>query len=277
MNLVLRIVSALVLLPVVVTALTLGGHFATAIVLFATFLCLWEYGDIVSRKNVAMRVTLLVTGMAVSAAALLHSMAAGLLIAQLSLLVTAGLFTFRVFGEDKDWGDFAALAAGPLYVGMGITAIGILRGQTAPSAPLLGLGFIWLAMIATWSNDTFAYFAGRAFGKHKLYEAVSPNKTWEGFAGGVFGSLAMPFAFTYGFRALGVSHFDGFTAVDLVAIGLPAAVLAPVGDLIESRLKRAYGVKDSGKVIPGHGGILDRVDALIVVIPWVLTYAMLLR
>ena len=116
---------------------------------------------------------------------------------------------------------------------------------------------------------TFAYFAGRAFGKHKLYEKVSPKKTWEGFAGGAIGAVASLFIT----RALFPDAFGHFTTLDLLFIGVPAAALAPAGDLAESLLKRNYGVKDSGNTIPGHGGVLDRVDALFFVAPWVLLYA----
>ena len=128
-------------------------------------------------------------------------------------------------------------------------------------------------LIATWSNDTAAYFAGRAFGKHKLYERISPKKTWEGFIGGALGSTCVTVAFV-----MGCNHWmPSLTYVDALWIGIPAAVLAPLGDLVESLLKRSYNIKDSGGVLPGHGGLLDRVDAVYYVAPWVLFYVHVLR
>src|SRR5512138_2760525 len=123
--------------------------------------------------------------------------------------------------------------------------------------------WVILAFVVTWANDTFAYFAGHSFGRHKLFERISPKKTWEGFAGGVVGSVAGALVV----RALLMTDLLGPGAA--IVIGLGAAVLGPLGDLCESMVKRAAGVKDSGKIIPGHGGLLDRIDALLFVAPWV--------
>jgi phosphatidate cytidylyltransferase len=123
--------------------------------------------------------------------------------------------------------------------------------------------WVIMAFVVTWANDTFAYFAGHAFGRHKLFERISPKKTWEGFVGGAVGSVAGALAV----RALLLP--DALGPGLAVAIGLGGAVLGPLGDLAESMVKRAAGVKDSGKIIPGHGGLLDRIDALLFVAPWV--------
>jgi phosphatidate cytidylyltransferase len=122
--------------------------------------------------------------------------------------------------------------------------------------------WVILAFVVTWGNDTFAYFAGHLFGKHKMNERISPKKTWEGFAGGAFGSV------------VGALVTKWLLLPDLgvgpaVVVGLGGAVLGPLGDLAESMIKRAAGVKDSGKIIPGHGGLLDRIDALLFVAPWI--------
>ena len=123
------------------------------------------------------------------------------------------------------------------------------------------------------ANDTCAYFAGRAFGKHKLAPLLSPKKTWEGFAGGFVGTLGFLFAG----KALFPETFAGLTSTDLVLLGVPSAFLGPVGDLAESLLKRNYDVKDSGNILPGHGGMLDRIDAAFFVCPWVLCYLVALK
>ena len=112
--------------------------------------------------------------------------------------------------------------------------------------------------ILTWSSDTFAYLGGKAFGKHKLFERISPGKTWEGFFSGLTGTVLIAWVYVH------------FRDMDLrfVYLMAPAVhVAGTLGDLTESLLKRNLGVKDSGNVIPGHGGILDRLDAMVFVIP----------
>ena len=117
---------------------------------------------------------------------------------------------------------------------------------------------ILYVFILTWSSDTFAYLGGKAFGKHKLFERVSPGKTWEGFFSGMAGTILVAWVYAY-FRDLDLRF------VYLVA---PAVHIAgTLGDLTESLMKRNLGVKDSGNVIPGHGGILDRLDAMLFIIP----------
>jgi phosphatidate cytidylyltransferase len=151
---------------------------------------------------------------------------------------------------------------GVVYAGLGIGALAALRGL--PS----GLEWVLLSILLTFGNDTGAYFAGRFLGKHKLYVAVSPNKTWEGF----FGGMAFAVLLVFGARATFMPQLQAF---DAIGLGIPCSLLGPAGDLCESMLKRAYGVKDSGKIIPGHGGLLDRVDALLFNGPYVLFYALI--
>lgn len=146
-------------------------------------------------------------------------------------------------------------------------------------APLVGLrlrfdvSWVILAFLVTWGNDTFAYFAGHAFGKHKLMPRISPAKTWEGFVGGAVGSVVCALATRWV-----LPGFDRELSVWVaLAVGAGGAVLGPLGDLAESMVKRAAGVKDSSHIIPGHGGLLDRIDALLFVAPWVYVCAVYLR
>jgi phosphatidate cytidylyltransferase len=146
---------------------------------------------------------------------------------------------------------------GPLYVGGGLSAIVLLRRDADLLGSHAGAGFVVLALSLAWASDTGAYFAGRFLGKHQLYAAVSPKKTVEGALGGLAASLA---------SAL-VAHFWFLPELPLVggaALALVAGALGQAGDLGESLLKRSFGVKDSGGIVPGHGGILDRADALLV-------------
>ena len=121
--------------------------------------------------------------------------------------------------------------------------------------------FILFTLI--WSSDGFAYFAGRMFGKHKMAPKISPKKTWEGFAGGVICTLILGF-----FIEQKMPELRG----NWIIIGLLVSIFAPLGDLVESQLKRTFGVKDSGNIIPGHGGVLDRLDSFILCVPVIYLY-----
>ena len=130
-----------------------------------------------------------------------------------------------------------------------------------------GWQWVVLLFVVTWANDTFAYFTGRFLGKRPLAPRISPKKTWEGFWGGAAGSVG-------GALAVKLLFLPGLSVRAAVVLGAGAAVLGPIGDLSESMLKRAAGVKDSGRIIPGHGGLLDRIDAVLFVAPWVVACAM---
>jgi phosphatidate cytidylyltransferase len=133
-------------------------------------------------------------------------------------------------------------------------------------------GSLWvaLAIAVTFACDTGAYFVGRGLGRHKLAPAVSPGKTIEGGVGGLLAA--------FGFTVLArYTFFPALTWLDCVLVGLAAGVLGPIGDLTESLLKRSAGVKDSGNLIPGHGGMLDRIDAVLFVGAYVYWHVRLLH
>lgn len=143
----------------------------------------------------------------------------------------------------------AWLIAGPIYIGGLVGTIGLLHIRAHQGA------WVLLSMLLAWMGDTGGYFAGRAFGKHKLYEKVSPKKTIEGSIGGLAGSVA----------GAVIAHFWFLPELPLVGgvvLAIVAGGLGQAGDLCESLIKRSTGVKDSGNILPGHGGILDRIDAL---------------
>ncbi len=132
-----------------------------------------------------------------------------------------------------------------------------------------GPSLLLFAMVIIWVGDTAGYFVGRSIGKHTLAPHLSPKKTWEGTVASFFGSLVVGFIFAR-FMLVPLPHLLGMAAVGNVA--------GQVGDLLESAYKRSAGIKDSGSILPGHGGVLDRIDALILAIPvvwyyWILIYS----
>jgi phosphatidate cytidylyltransferase len=265
-NLALRALSAVIALPLL-----------AALILWAPP---WGFGALV----------LLVSGLAAcECAAIMLPGAAGkhrATIVTLTVLFTAGLYF--VPREALVWtlGAVVATAALALFdpgdiptagarLGAGTFSVFYVGGLTAPLALLQrdaahGRAWVLLAIAVTFGNDTGAYFAGRFLGRHKLYPKVSPAKTVEGGVGGLLATLAILFA-------VRATLCPWLTVGDCLAVGLPAGVIGPIGDLCESLMKRAAGMKDSGHLIPGHGGMLDRIDALLFVGAWFYVYATHLR
>lgn len=132
----------------------------------------------------------------------------------------------------------------------------------------VGTALIWLLFIATWASDTFAFFVGTAFGSHKLASTISPKKTVEGFLGSMAGTTAVTGV---------VGHFlFSFPMQEMFLLGLLLSIVAMLGDLVESALKRYGGVKDSGFFLPGHGGVLDRFDSILFTAPFFYYYVVVM-
>ena len=125
---------------------------------------------------------------------------------------------------------------------------------------------VFMLFVLIWSSDTFAYLTGKFFGKHKMAPKISPKKTWEGFAGGVVLTLVLGFF---------VEQYFPELRGNWMIVGLLVSIFAPLGDLVESQLKRSFAVKDSGNIIPGHGGVLDRLDSFIICAPVIYLYFIL--
>lgn len=266
-NLLIRLVTALTLLPVVVYLLYLGGWWTAGLLGFGAGACAYEYVSItlkglspVAWFTVAMAAAMPFVPVAVP------SHAAALVCASTGAVFLAA-WCWHLVGGPLSQAPLrsAHLLMAFVYGHGGITALLALR-----LIPEHGLMWVIAALVITWGNDTMAYFSGRFFGKHKLYPQVSPNKTWEGFAGGMVGAIGLLFLQ----RAF---FFPGLTVLDCLVLGILGSILGPAGDLCESMLKRAYGVKDSGSIIPGHGGMLDRLDALIFNGPLVFVYVQFVR
>lgn len=180
------------------------------------------------------------------------------------LLCIPGLLILAVielFRKTSDFTKFTSITLGSIWIpavfGL-ILHISTIEGYYEPLIPMAFFIFLWL-------NDTGAYLVGRSMGKTKLIPKISPNKTVEGFVGGIGLTLTASFIW---------SRFvsDVLSSMDWMVFALSVAVFSNFGDFTESMLKRQFGVKDSGKILPGHGGVLDRFDGLLLTIPLLFVY-----
>ncbi|MFJ7747078.1 phosphatidate cytidylyltransferase [Peribacillus sp. NPDC097295] len=175
---------------------------------------------------------------------------------QIFLIGVLVLLLYTVLSKNKfNFDDAGFLVITILYLGIGFYYLFETRDNAS-----LGLVYILLTLFTIWATDSGAYFIGKAFGKRKLWPEISPNKTIEGFFGGVFSALIVGVLF-YAFSSL------DYSLGRLLLISLIIAIFGQLGDLVQSAYKRHYDVKDSGKILPGHGGILDRLDSLIFILP----------
>ncbi len=286
-NLALRLLSAAVLLPIAIAAFIVGGWWLKGLALIASAAAFFEYGAVVAKKDNLARALLMVVGLFTTVTGTLVGTdgfpfklndaaepIVALIALQFAFVTISALFVLRP-GTDLviAFRNVALLVFGVVWIAPGMISISRLR-DLGNSQPAVAAGaFLLTAMVATWGNDTCAYFAGRFLGKHKMAGPISPKKTWEGFVGGAIGTPL----FLLAARALFPNAFAPVSTIDILVVSLPVAFLGPVGDLAESLWKRAYDVKDSGNLIPGHGGMLDRVDAVFFVAPWVLGYFVALQ
>ena len=192
-------------------------------------------------------------------------------------ILSLGLLTCCTFGSpiQRVLRDSISSVFTLAYIGLTLLAIPTLREQTNGPTLVIFLLFV------VWAGDIAALYTGRAIGKHKLAPTISPNKTWEGTIGSVFGSLLVTGLLFWLASQLAQWNFARISFADEVwwywlVMAVIVNVAAQVGDLAESALKRSAGVKDSGSLLPGHGGVLDRIDALLLAAP-ALWYAQVIR
>ena len=245
-----RVLTALLLIPlVVVVNFHAPGWLVGAVFTLVALLCLGEFFDIATRLRLQpFRVvgygaaTVLILAHELPHPAFFVTVAAVLLV--LSLQPGRSL--------DRSLGSVSATLLGLVYIG----------GPFALARELHGLNPHWLffVLVSNWVGDSAAYYVGRAIGRHRLASRISPNKTWEGTAASTFLGAGAGAAYL-SYAQLNVSLFEA------ALLGLAVNVAGQLGDLAESGLKRSAGVKDSGSLLPGHGGILDRLDGLLFAIP----------
>jgi phosphatidate cytidylyltransferase len=251
-----RVLVTVILLPIGLAAIHFGGPFFTAVILIFLALAAYEYVQLFRAGGHQPAGVLVVGGtvLLVLGRAWNGFQSAPWL---LSLLILASMAIHLLAyerGRDQAGTDFALTLAGALYLGW--------IGAYFISLRNLPEGSWWVLTVlpAVWVADSGAFFIGRRFGRRKLSPRLSPKKTWEGYWGGVMAGTLGGFLFAalWGFFTAPGSEITPFRGA---VIGFALAVMTTLGDLGESMLKRQVGVKDSGKILPGHGGMFDRIDS----------------
>jgi phosphatidate cytidylyltransferase len=236
-----RVVISLVLLPVVLGAVYLGGWWVFALVAIAAGVALHEYW-LMARPLAPLAPA----GDIGAALALVGAEVSGI-----RWMLAGVLSTFALAFVLK---AISATVMGALWIGGGLGFLILVR-----AIPEHGRLALVTLLLAVWAGDTFAYFGGRLLGRHKMAPATSPGKTWEGFVFGTAATIFVTFVALY--------KADFLTIRESIILGVVLALAGPIGDLFESLLKRDAGVKDSGRLLGGHGGMLDRLDAFLFAAP----------
>jgi len=258
-----RWLTGIICVPILIFLIGFGPRYLFYILLCAAALVgLWEYFRITAPglsnyiKWINSALVLMLFVAAYMRQALLLP---GIMVLWAFFPMALEVFTFSV--ENKKETAMLSMAAlmGPVYTALPLALLIFIDMRPQ--------GHLWIFFLLTvvFSCDTGAFYFGRTFGKHKLHERVSPGKTWEGAAGGVFCSLLAAMLFV---KFIDLHPFN----MSLILLIITLAIACQIGDLAESVLKRNRGVKDSGNILPGHGGILDRIDGLLFAIPVLFFY-----
>jgi len=263
-----RTITALVFVAVMLTAVLVNAHVFTLFFMLLSVWCVGEFYQIVApRISRAGRILGLALAGAIFATVAAYQYGLIFSLAYLIWLLPLlpAVFIAELFGRSTmPFTSIGFTFLGIAYVVLPFLcffSLAFIDGRFNYQIPL---GFL----LILWTNDTGAYLTGRALGKHKLFERISPNKTWEGFFGGVILSLLL---------GLAAHHYlDTFTMTQWLIIAILISTFGTLGDLVESMLKRSLQVKDSGNILPGHGGLLDRFDGLLLAAPMVYFYVILL-
>jgi len=256
-----RVLTAIVALLIVLPPIIWGGYWGLAVlVAVGVLIGVAEFSHFIRKeRRTSLLLGEMLAALAFYWAILLRADQAIFILALLLLvLFVQHLLTFKTIEEAG--AGLTGSVASLLYVPLLMAFLPLIR-----RTELDGLNWLFFIMLITWAGDTGAYLAGRTFGKHKLYPEVSPKKTFEGVLGGIV--LAIVAAF--GARG---TFFPNLTILECLLLAPLLDVAGVAGDLVESLLKRSAGVKDSGKIFPGHGGILDRLDSLLFSAPLVFMY-----
>ena len=270
-NFIIRTLSGIVMVATLIGATLFSKLTFVLLLLAITLGGEWEFYRLAKKAGASpQRFVGLLAGtmMIVAAAAALHEILAITAVAMVAFMILIPMpLIFELYRKSATpMANVGITYAGVIYVALPMALLTFFpmmlgNGEWKPWSVILYIFIIW-------ANDVFAYLFGITLGKHRLFERISPKKSWEGFFGGLLGAMAM------GFVAAKVLNAN---VAMWIGLALIAAITGVFGDLVESLLKRSVDVKDSGSFIPGHGGWLDRFDALIFSVPFAFIYLVIVE
>lgn len=253
-----RWVTALIALPLLVLVILKGGAFLlTLLLVFVSGTALYEWNSITSLGRSSLKIPGIIPFFLIPFVHFASFYSGHLYF--LVILLSAGIILYgglKYFDESEEhFKGVVYIFSGFVYTSVFLSFLGFIRQEQS------GAALIFFVLVSVFASDTGAFYAGRNFGKTKLMPKVSPKKTVEGFAGGFILSIISAVIFKLIF-------LDFVPFFNALLCGIAAGIATPLGDLFESMLKRVFNVKDSGTILPGHGGILDRIDGLLFAAPF---------
>ncbi len=270
-NVVIRSITGIVYVGLIIGAIFAGGYWMLWLVMLFAFLAVNEFTGIANKKRlpaVLRGIDLMTAGFALLVPYSMSENMRGegyVCLAVVFLLILARMIAALYLRTDNPLKETAFSLMSQVYVTLPLVLLLLIYYMSAH--------IVLLMFVMIWLNDTGAFCVGSLMGRHKLFERISPKKSWEGFVGGVVFSIA---AGVVAYQVWGTTCFPGMTVLELALLGAVVAAFATWGDLVESLIKRTLGIKDSGAILPGHGGILDRIDSLLFVAPATYIYLSLI-
>lgn len=275
-NLIVRTVTGILFVAIMVAGF-LNPHAMIFLFAIITGLTLWEYTGLVNDVDdvCVNRSISTVAGvyLFVAVAGWRTGMVDNFIVFVPYLLTIVYLFVSELYtGNRNAVNDWAYTMLGQMYIALPLSMINILAFETSPDMTVASFDMLLPLSIFVflWANDSGAYCFGSLFGKHKLFPRISPAKSWEGSIGG--GLLVVAVAVALGWYANNGVESTQLSIAGWVGLGLTVVVSGTLGDLVESLFKRTLGIKDSGNILPGHGGMLDRFDSSLMAIPAAVIY-----
>lgn len=269
-DIVQRSITGTILVTAIVSSILLGKFFFAPLFLLITILGTFEFYKMLedSKYHPQILFGTIISGILYSLLALI---AMDILQPEYIAVVVVLFFIIPIrelYRKDNDCPipNISQTIFGILYVGLTLGLLNFLFYQGPDGKESFHLILVFFVVL--WTSDSFAYLSGVKFGKHRLFERISPKKSWEGFFGGLIASLATGYVFSIYFTDYSILYWLGYSLIVCIA--------GVYGDLIQSMFKRSLGLKDSGKILPGHGGILDRFDGIFVAAPVAIAYVMLI-
>lgn len=265
-----RVLSAIVALPVVIGAIYLGGIYLYFMAIFAALVGIYEFNRAFGygKKPLLLNMTLMATLLYIIFFYIGKQDYAATV---LGFLFMTELAVYVLLYPRIELKQVFVNAIAFLYIPYMLMHILSIR-EGLPHGKVL----IWLVVLISFGSDTFAYFSGTLFGKHKLAPILSPKKTIEGAIGGVAGSILICILYGFFLEMQGYLNLPKAAYFSLALLGFLGSVFSQIGDLVGSAIKREVGIKDFSNLIPGHGGILDRLDSILFVAPFVYYFMLLL-